>query len=107
MSRYENLSTSRFVIPPSDSALKTSMVAVSLTPASVAAATCAYQNLTVPGVAMGDNVLAVTDPIANSVALTSARVAAANTLSLQFTNPTAGALTPTAGVYTFLVIPQA
>ena len=107
MSRYENLSTSRLAITSADSAIKSSMVSVSLTPASVAAATVAYQNLTVPGVAVGDNVIPVTDPIANSVSLTSARVASANTLALQFSNPTAGALSPTAGVYTFLVIPQA
>lgn len=107
MSRYENLSTSKLAIPPSDSAAKSSVVSLSLTPVSVAAATSAYQNLTVPGVNVGDQILPVTDPITNSVALTSARVASANTVSCQFTNPTAGALTPTAGVYAFLVIPQA
>lgn len=104
MSRFERISVSELIIPLSDTAHKSSLVSVSLTPASVAAATSAYQNLTLPGVMTGDQVIPVTDPITNSVALTAARVASANTVSLQFTNPTAGALSPTAGTYVFLVI---
>lgn len=107
MSRFERLSVSDLTIPLSDTAHKTSMVSVSLTPASVAAATAAYQSLTIPGVQVGDQVLCSTDPITNSTALVSARVTATNTVALQFLNPTAGALTPTAGTYVFLVIATA
>lgn len=106
MSKYERLSVTELTMPQVDSAAKGGMVSLSLTPASVGAATSAYQNVTVPGVAVGDAVLCVTDPITNAVALASARVASANTVALSFVNPTAGALTPTAGVYVFLVIPQ-
>jgi len=107
MSRYERLSVSDLVIPLSDSANKSSMVSVSLTPASVAAATAAYQTLTVPGVQVGDQIIGITDPITNAVALTGARVTAANTVAVQFLNPTAGALVPTAGAYVFLVLATA
>lgn len=107
MSKYERLSVTELTMPLTDSAQKSSMVSVSLTPASVAAATAAYQTLTVPGVSVGDSVICVTDPIANSTAVGNVRVTAANTVSMQFSNPTAGALSPTAGTYVFMVIPQA
>lgn len=107
MSKHERLSVTEVTIPLVDSAQKGSMVAVTLTPASVAAATSAAQTLTLPGVSVGDAVICVNDPIANSTAAGNVRVTAANTISMQFSNPTAGALSPTAGVYTFLVIPQA
>jgi hypothetical protein len=76
---------------------------LSLTPAQVAAATSAYQNLTVTGVAVGDFVVCIGDPIANATAVTGAKVASANTVAVSFTNPTAGPLTPTSGTYVFLV----
>jgi hypothetical protein len=107
MSKYERLAVTEVAIPLVDSAQKGSMVSVSMTPASVAAATAAYQTLTLAGVSVGDAVLCVTDPINNATALVSARVTAANTVALQFVNPTAGALTPNPGTYVFLVIPQA
>lgn len=81
-----------------------SHLSVSLTPASVAAATAAYQNLTVTGLKAGTAIVPLTDPIANSTALVSARCTTDNTLALQFVNPTAGPLTPTAGTYTFLLV---
>ena len=78
---------------------------MSLTPVSVAAATAAAQTRTsIPGVEATDIVIPVRNPIANSVALTNAVANGANSLSLTFVNPTAGALVPTAGTYTFLVI---
>ena len=81
-----------------------SIVSVSLTPVSVAAATTASQTLTsIPGVEITDIVIPVQNPIANAVALVGAKANAANSLSLTFCNPTAGALTPTSGTYTFLV----
>lgn len=77
---------------------------LSLTPASVAAATVASQNLTVPGVTTSDNFVLVLDtPITNAVAAVEAAVGSADTMAVRFVNPTAGALTPTAGTYTFLV----
>jgi len=65
----------------------------------------AAQTLTgVPGVEATDIVIPVRNPIANSTGLVSAAANGANSLSLTFVNPTVGALTPTSGTYTFIVI---
>jgi hypothetical protein len=74
-------------------------VSQSLTPASVGAATCAEQNFTVTGLAVGDFVDLTPPSITAGVAPVCARVSAANTLTVTFCNPTAGALVPAAGVY--------
>ena len=76
--------------------------APTLTPAEVATIVAAEQTFTVAGLEVGDCVI-VNGP-ANSTAtgLCGARVSAANTLALTYTNPTAGALTPTAGVFTIV-----
>lgn len=82
-----------------------SLISVTLTPASVAAATAAAQTLTaIPGVEATDIVIPVRNPIANSTALVGAVANGANSISATFVNPTAGALTPTTGTYTFLII---
>lgn len=107
MSRYESFSSQELVVPLVTTPNAGSAVQLTLTPASVAAATSAYQNFTVAGLRVGDLILPTEDPIANSVAVTSARCTVANTLAVQFTNPTAGALTPTAGAYKFLIIKTA
>ena len=79
------------------------VVTVSLTPASVSAATTAEQTFTVPGVRVGDYV-DVTGVTQNGVGIGQARVTAADTVGIRFINATAGALTPTAGTYSFLVV---
>lgn len=76
-----------------------SVIAVSFSAASVGAATAAAQTVTVNGVDVGDFVEVSPPVFANAVACVSATVSAANTVSLRFVNPTAGALTPTAGTY--------
>lgn len=86
------------------SAISTTIVAQgrvsqSLTPASVGAATCAEQNFTVIGLLVGDFVDLTPPSITAGVAPVCARVSAANTLTVTFCNPTAGALVPAAGVY--------
>jgi hypothetical protein len=76
----------------------------SLTPASVAQAATAEQTATVNGVLATDYVNVVNQPArTNSVAVCEARASAANQVSITYVNPTAGALTPPAGTYTFLV----
>ena len=114
--RYEDFSTNLLRIGtgkgiPSATAFSatekavSSLVSVSLTPASVGSATVASQTLTgVPGVELNDIVICVRNPIANATAITSCTPNAQNSLSVTFVNPTAGVLTPTAGTYTFLVI---
>ena len=103
MSR-EVLSPTEIRMPAVDSVAKGSLLSISLTPASVATIVAAKQTFTVAGLKVGDQVAILTHPITNAVALCQAEVSAANTLRLCFVNPTAGALTPTAGTYTFLVI---
>lgn len=74
-------------------------IPMSLTPVLVGAATCAEQNFTVPGLRIGDFVDVTPPGITAGVAPCCARVSAANTLTVTFVNPTAGALVPAAGVY--------
>lgn len=76
--------------------------APSLTPASVATIVVAEQTFTVTGLTTDDVVVVNPPAISTAVGLAGARVSAANTLAIRFVNPTAGALTPTAGVYTVL-----
>lgn len=80
-------------------------ITVSFNPASVNAATCAEQDVTVPGVAVGDIVLAVEADAAFSVAIGIAgwRTKAANLVAVRFINPSAGALDASAVNLTFLV----
>lgn len=73
-----------------------------ITPASVAAATVAEQTFTVTGLTTADKVVVNTAAIANSVGIAGSRVSAADTLAVRFVNPTAGALTPTAGTWTVI-----
>lgn len=76
---------------------------VTITPASVGAATTAEQTFTVPGVRVGDYV-GVTGVTQNGVAIGQARVTAPDTVGVRFINTTAGGLAPTAGAYQFLVV---
>jgi hypothetical protein len=79
-------------------------VQVVFDPASVATATTAEQDVTVPGVAVGDIVLCVNKPsLTTGVGIVNARVKAANTVSLQFVNPTAGAVNPSSETYTVVI----
>lgn len=74
-------------------------VSQSLTPVSVAAATCAEQDFTVTGLQPGDFVDVSPPSITAGVAPVTARVKSANTMTVTFCNATAGALVPAAGVY--------
>lgn len=79
-------------------------LSASVTPASVAAASTAEQSVTVTGVQALDEVVMVSYPArTNSTAPTGARVSAANTVQVEYVNPTAGALTPPSGTYQFIV----
>ena len=70
-----------------------------LTPTVVAAATCAEQTFTVAGLQIGDFADVAPPGITPGVSSVIARVSAPNTLAITFINPTAGALTPIAGLY--------
>lgn len=73
-------------------------------PASVATITTAEQDITVPGVKVGDIVLAVSKPsLTAGLGMCNARVKSANTISLQFVNPTAGAIDAASETYTIVI----
>lgn len=73
-----------------------------ITAASVAAATVAEQTFTVTGLTTADTVVVCPAAISNATGIAGARVSAADTLAVRFVNPTAGALTPTAGTWRIL-----
>ena len=82
------------------------VLTVALTPASVGSATIAEQNFTITGLTVGDVIVWTKPALANAVAPVNMRVSAANTLTVAYVNPTAGALTPTAETYQLTVFRQ-
>ena len=81
-----------------------SLVSVTLTPASVATITVAAQTLTgIPGVEANDLVFLVRHPIVTAVACTGVIANGANSISMTFVNPTGLGVIPTSGTYTFLI----
>ncbi|NCC41539.1 MAG: hypothetical protein EOM21_19395 [Gammaproteobacteria bacterium] len=79
------------------------VVKISFTPAEVATITTAEQDVTVPGVNVGDAVTVSPPGHEAGVVAAAARVTAANTVGITFVNPTAGGVTPTAGDYIFTI----
>lgn len=79
------------------------VVSASITPAEVATIVTVEQTFTVKGVKVGDSVMVSPPGIQAGTAVCSARVSAADTVAITFTNPTAGNVTPLAGTYTFTI----
>jgi hypothetical protein len=76
-----------------------------LNPVSVANATCAEQDFTVTGVLLGDVVLAFSKPTTTAgLGIAGVRVKAADTISVNFVNPTASPIDPGAELYTLTVL---
>lgn len=77
-----------------------------LTPASVAANTCAAQSFTVTGALAADILIGINKPTEQvGLSVTLGHVSAANTATLNFCNNTASPITPTASeVYNFVVV---
>lgn len=71
--------------------------------ASVATITTAEQTFTVTGLEVGSAVFVCKPDLDAGLGICNARVSAANTLAIQFVNPTAGAVDPAAGE-TYLVV---
>lgn len=89
---------------PYGSFLKLLAINVTFDPAAVATITTAEQDVTIPGVKVGDIVIAVNKPsLTAGVGVCNARVKAADTVSLQFVNPTAGSVNPASEVWTFVI----
>lgn len=76
----------------------------SLTPASVAAATCAEQTFTVTGLTTADKVFINPPATGNATSAAQVRVSAVDTFAVTYCNPTAGALTPAAGTVAIVAI---
>ena len=81
------------------------MLQATLTPVSVAGSTAAEQSFTIPGLQLND-FLDVNCNAAQTagISIGNARVSAVNTMTLEFANSTAGALTPATAVYNINVI---
>jgi hypothetical protein len=71
-----------------------------LTPAAVAANTCAEQQFTVTPIPAGATVIVNKPSHQPGLGIAGVRVSAANTIQINFENVTAAAITPTAEVYT-------
>ena len=75
-----------------------------ITPVQVATVVAAEQTFTVNGLSTADSVFISPAPTGNATIAGSARVSASDTLAVTFSNPTAGNLTPDAGVWRILAI---
>jgi hypothetical protein len=81
---------------PGDKVTQIYRLAATITPAAVAANTTAEQTFTLNGLAVGD-VVYITKPTAQAgLGIVGARVSAANTLAITFSNNTGSSITPTA-----------
>jgi hypothetical protein len=84
--------------------LKLFAVTVTWDPAAVATITTAEQTVTVPGVKVGDIIVAYNKPTNTTGAMpVNARVSAADTVAVSFVNPTAGSVDPASEAWTFVV----
>lgn len=84
---------------------KLMVVSVALTPSAVSANTTAQQTFTVPGVLATDVVIAVEKPSHQAgLGVVGARVTAADTVGITFSNNTGAGITPTAAeTYDFVI----
>lgn len=95
-------------MPSSDIArgnvLYSTLLGITLSPASVANATSAEQTFPVPGLLMTDLVFIEKPTAQAGLGIVGTRVSAANVLAVTFMNATAATITPTASeLYTLLV----
>ena len=79
------------------------VIEVSLTPAEVATIVTVEQDFTVTGVKVGDAVTVNPPGLTAGASIVNARVKSANTVAIQFTNPTVAGVTPLAGLHRIIV----
>lgn len=81
------------------------LIQATLSPTIVNTITAPEQTFTVNGLLVGDVVNVYKPTVQAGLGVLGARVTAANTLGIQFINPTAGNITPTAGeIYVIKVV---
>lgn len=86
---------------PRGNVLNSYLIGPSLTPVAVAGSISAEQSFTVIGLQTGDYVdTNLSGAQTAGIGIVNARVSATNTLTVLFSNSTAGSLTPAAGTYT-------
>lgn len=93
---------------PTGNIWKNGIFAITITPAASGAATAAIQNFAATGIGLlTTDIVTVNYPVGATVVagvtIGAAYVSAADQLSIQFVNPTAGSLTAPAGAYRVLV----
>ena len=89
---------------PRGNILKMYAVQVVFDAAAVATITTAEQDITVNGVEANDIVIAVNKPsLTAGVGIVNARVKSANTVSLQYVNPTVASVNPASETYTIVL----
>jgi len=81
----------------------TTVIRQTLTPAAVLTITAVEQTFTVPGVKVGDHIVVNPPGTTAGVIQGAARASDANTIAIQYVNPTVGSVTPLAGSHTILV----
>ena len=108
MSRREQMSIGELTVGTDGDAVSLlASFTASVTPVAAATIKAEEQDLTIPGVKVGDIVVAFKAPTAFyalNVGVGGMRVSAADTVSVKFVNPTAGSVTPSAGDWTFTVL---
>jgi hypothetical protein len=98
--------TPDFSAAPVGNVQKVGVFSLTLSPVAVAAASAVEQSFAATGIGLlTTDFVQVQCAAPNGCAVTNARVSAADTLTLQFVNPTASSITPTAStIYTVNVL---
>lgn len=93
---------------PTGNLWKVGVFAITLTPSAVSTVTAPVQNFAATGIGLLTTDTVIVNPPSTTagVAQAAAYVSAADQLSIQFVNPTAGSLTPPAGTYLVTVFRQ-
>jgi len=86
---------------PIGNIIKVGIFSISLTPSAVSTITAPVQTFAATGIGLltTDTVVVTPPGTTAGVAQAATYVSAADTLAIQFVNPTAGSLTPPAGIY--------
>lgn len=85
----------------------TKLVNVTFDPASVPAQTSPDQDVTVPGAKVGDVVVCNPPVLVTNLGVGQCRVKQADTVTVRFINPTAGALDAASGTWQFWLLRKA